>query len=236
MYAYLMLECRSSRENQMDFDRRFETLFSFAISVMLSSGFLATAPSSIVAADSGFNPRNVINVAAEAARSAGVAMPEMVASAKVPTPTPVTASLPTPQPPVRISPTELETLRRIRTVEGKKVKLKPFIIDGLRIQKGPEDILAYQLAVKNEDGVFVFIEPVETVDGYIFGSNCPDGARAFLVDKTTFAVKAAALRKPGNENADPITGPTIQNEANAIITVLVNFANKPGNLVGANRP
>lgn len=179
----------------MDLSRTQGKLFSFAVSAMMTSAVLATAPnSSLLSAAAGPNPA-AIAAMLDGARSAGFAgMKDVPAPAAVATP--AAASKPAAQAQPALTPTQIQKLRKLATgPDGHMGHLRPAISSALGVGPADRDSIFPSYTV-NDDQVNVdyqiYILPDES--GYVIGRNDHQSVRIFRLDARLNVIGAVTVK------------------------------------------
>ena len=164
----------------MEFSRTQHRLFSFAVSAMLTSAFLATAPDSTVKAAAGPEPQAMIHSLAGLRNAGfqgmgGVALPPPAVAPQM-SAQPVTAP-----DAVGLTAVQLQKLDGYMPKFGLNITLVKVVSDALGVTRGAEIITVRQLAIgeaPNPEHVFSRVP----AGGYLYMMATTTEVRSFYID------------------------------------------------------
>lgn len=196
----------------MESSRTVEKLFSFAVSSMLTSAVLATAPNpTVVTAAAGLQPSTVMSMI-EGARSAGFAgLKDAPAPATIMSPADTVNVKPVAATQTGLTPTQIAKLRKLAIgPDGHDGPIRASLAKGLGLTTGNEVVVLRSFSATDPDTKITFqIFLLPNNAGYVIGRSDTVTVRFFKLD-AALNLQAAVTGPTTADTATPIPAPDAQ--------------------------
>lgn len=192
----------------MDFSRAHDRLISFAVSAMITTSFLATAPApapDAITAAAGPQPAAVMN-ALEGLRAAGWSG---LQNAALPAPALVPKTAPS-APAAAVNPPlsdiQIQKLLKLTIDHGHDIDIDVSVTAALGLTAPGEILNVRQVSITVNPQLHRAFQKIMSDGGYLFGAGSPDSFRAYRTNAKQELI--AAVEK--NSNQAPVVVPIVE--------------------------
>jgi len=199
----------------MDFSRAHDRLISFAVSAMITTSFLATAPNpNAVSAAAGPQPAAVMNAleGLRAAGWAGIQNAALPAPALVPQTTP-SAPAAAENPPLSII--QIQKLLKLTIDHGHDIALDKYVTAALGLTAPGETLTLPQVSIAVNPQLIRSFEKITSDGGYLFGAGTAASYKAYRTNANLELI--AAVQK--NTDQAPVAVPIAEAQQQLMIEI-----------------